>query len=66
MTDRHDGYIVTLDRDVHEDDAQEIINALKMIKGIVAVDPIKSDIGTLIAKQHAKYEIINQIYEVLK
>lgn len=33
MTDRHAGYIVTLAADIREDDAEHIINAIRMVKG---------------------------------
>jgi hypothetical protein len=43
MTKRHSGYIVVLETDVREDDAQEIMAAIRMIKGVVAVQPVVSD-----------------------
>jgi hypothetical protein len=42
MTDRHAGYIVTLKDDIREDDADFILNAIRMIKGVVGVEPIIS------------------------
>ena len=35
MTDRHCGYIITLENDIREDDAEATINALRMIKGVL-------------------------------
>jgi hypothetical protein len=43
MTDRHAGYLVVLARDIREDDAEEIIAALRMIKGVRSVDPVQAD-----------------------
>lgn len=43
MTDRHAGYLVVLDTDVREDDAEEIITALSMIKGVAEVTPVAAD-----------------------
>lgn len=40
MTDRHAGYLVTLDGDVREDDSCEILTALNMIKGVISVTPV--------------------------
>ena len=40
MTDRHAGYVVTLTSDIREDDAESTLNALRHIKGVVAVEPI--------------------------
>ena len=43
MTKRHIGYVVVLEEVLREDDAQEIINAIRMIKGVVGVQPVEKD-----------------------
>lgn len=43
MTDRFKGFLITLDREVREDDAEQIITALKMIKGVMMVKPYIND-----------------------
>jgi hypothetical protein len=41
MTDRHVGYIVTLQEDLDEGfETEPIINAILMVKGVLSVDPI--------------------------
>lgn len=35
MTDRLKGFIVTLTTDIREDDAESIVQAIKMIKGVL-------------------------------
>lgn len=40
MTERHAGYLVTLDHDIREDDAGEIIRAIGMIKFVHSVEPV--------------------------
>jgi hypothetical protein len=40
VTQRHAGYLVTLDEDIREDEAQEIITALKMIRFVHSVEPV--------------------------
>ena len=51
MTDRHAGYVVALAKDIREDDAQEgVLNAIRMIKGVVSVEPVVADIGTQLAE----------------
>jgi hypothetical protein len=37
MTDRFKGFLITLDKEIREDDAESIINALKMVKGVFQV-----------------------------
>ena len=40
MTDRHSGYVVTLRTDVREDDGEAILTALRMVKGVLSVEPV--------------------------
>ena len=51
MTTRHGGYVVVLENDIREDNAEAVINALKMTKGVVTVQPINGGetIGEIIA-----------------
>jgi hypothetical protein len=46
VTTRHGGYVVVLENDIREDDAEAVINALKMTKGVVSVQPIEGG-GTI-------------------
>ena len=66
MTDRHVGYVVTLDGAVREDDAEAILTAMKMIKGVASVDPVIDDPKIQIAKSaaHSEWErkIIGLVY----
>ncbi len=39
MTDRFKGFLVTLDEEIREDDAEQILTALKMVKGVFSVKP---------------------------
>lgn len=40
MTDRYIGFAVTLDADMRDDDAAQIADAIRMIRGIATVEPI--------------------------
>lgn len=64
MTDRHAGYIVVLDEVIREDDAENIINAIKMIKGVIEVEPVIDNSDIQMAKLHARNEIINKLFEL--
>lgn len=39
MTDRYKGFLITLEKEMRSDDAEDILNALKMIKGVANVKP---------------------------
>jgi hypothetical protein len=41
--ERHAGYLVTLDRDIRGEDAEEILAAIKMIKFVAKVEPVEGD-----------------------
>ena len=39
MTDRFKGFLITLEKEIRDDDADQILTALKMIKGVLMVKP---------------------------
>lgn len=57
MTDRHAAYLVTLDHGIREDDAEEIITALKMIKHVIKVEPVPDDqtVGIAMSRRDVKW-----------
>lgn len=63
MTDRHAGYIVTLARDIREDDAERIISAILMIKGVMSVDPVVADVGLHMAERRARQDIRDKLWK---
>lgn len=62
MTDRHAAYIVVLDRDIREDDAEQIRAALLMIKSVIDVRPVVSDIEFHIAEQRVRHELAAELH----
>lgn len=66
MTDRHTGYIVTLDKDIRADDSEQIINAIHMLRGVIDVTPVVSDITSIMAESKAKDEIRQKIWDILR
>ena len=66
MTDRHAGYIVTLEQDVREDDAEAIINALRMVRGVESVDPVVSDHRNHIGEERARRDIERRVLAVFR
>jgi hypothetical protein len=65
MTDRHAGYIVVLERDIREDDAEHVINALRMTKGVLIVEPIVTDTELHIAESRALAAWREKLHDVL-
>lgn len=61
MTDRHAGYLVTLENDIREDDAQPTLEAIRQIKGVIGVTPILADFHQQLGKIKAECEIKQKI-----
>lgn len=53
MTDRHAGYIVALREDLREDDAEAVMTALRMVRGVLAVEPVVASAELHIAQARA-------------
>lgn len=64
MTDRHSGYIVALDSNTREDDAQRIIDAIAMIKGVQAVTPVVADPLGAIHELRVRRKLLEKMYAV--
>ena len=55
MTDSHSGYLITLDHDIREDDAEAIMTAIRMIKSVLSVEPVVHSHELAIAEQRATW-----------
>lgn len=62
MTDRHAGYVVTLEKNIREDDAQETLAALKQIKGVLDVRPIINGPEVMVAESRIRREMQEKFY----
>ena len=65
MSDRIAGLSVTLQDDMRDDDAQSIIDAIAMIRGVVTVQAHVADIEHHFAKEQARREMTDQLRDVL-
>jgi hypothetical protein len=66
VTDRYSGFIVVLDKDIREDDAENVVTALRMVKGVASVAPIPANPQSYIAEQRVRQEITTRVWEALK
>lgn len=62
MTDRFCGFVVTLERDIREDDAEATIAAIRQIKGVVSVGPVTSDPAFHAARERVRWEYLDKLY----
>jgi ATP sulfurylase len=65
MTDRLKGVIVTFQNDVREDDAEAILNAIRMIKGVLSAKPLVSDVNQHMAEQRVRQELGEKLWKVI-
>jgi hypothetical protein len=67
MTDRYKGFSVTLIKDMRDDDAESLLDALKMLKGVLKVTPVLADpIEDSITRTRTVTELQNDILQVFK
>ena len=66
MTDRYNALTVVLDRDIRDDDAECILNAIRMIKGVRSVTGNVADMESHIAEQRVRHELEQKLMSVLR
>lgn len=66
MTDRYYALSVVLRHDTRDDDAQAIIQAIQMVKGVLSVEPHVADMETWAAEARVKVELRQRLFEVLQ
>ena len=65
MTDRFFAVTVLLEKDTREDDAQSILDAILMIKGVASASPHVANLEQWSAEMRARIELSNKIWKVL-
>lgn len=65
MTDRYFALTVLLDEDTREDDAKYIIDAIKMIRGVKAVEPHVSNLDVWAGETRARMRLAEELWDVL-
>lgn len=66
MTDRFNRLTVVLDNDMRDDDTENILTAIKMVKGVHSVVGVVSDdMSLLVAELRIKRELRDKMLEVL-
>jgi hypothetical protein len=63
MTKTYKAFVVTLKEDIREDDAESLITALKMLKGVISVVPAETTNADTVAETRVKMEIRGKLLE---
>lgn len=65
MTDRLHSLTVVLERDIRDDDAEPILAAIRMIRGVQSVTGQVADIDSHIAESRARRELGEKLFQVI-
>jgi len=65
MTDRVKGFTVTLKEDIRIDDVEPILNAVRMIQGVVHVEPSITTSEDHMNRQVIKSQLLTKLFKVL-
>jgi hypothetical protein len=65
MTDRVNGFFVTLDENIREDNAQSTIEAIKHIKGVLTVKANISDISEHVVSERIRHDLYMKISKAI-
>jgi hypothetical protein len=67
MTDRIQGFIVVLDSEYRTDDAEAILEAIRMIKGVLDVQPAPAlRPNDYITRKQVEHELRTKLYKALE
>jgi hypothetical protein len=66
MTDRLKGLIVTFEKDIRDDDAQSIIDAILMVKGVLSVTTSISTSDDSMNRIRIRHELKEKLFEALE
>lgn len=61
MTDRFNSLTVVLERNIRDDDAEPILEAIRMIKGVANVQGNVADTRSHVAEVRAKQELTSKV-----
>ncbi len=65
MTDRHRGYIVTLEENTREDDAEVTVSAIEQLRGVASVTPVVASAEGHMAREQARHELTRKVFKAL-
>lgn len=65
MTDRYKGFLVTLTNNTRSDDAEPILDAIRMIRGVATVKPITADANDQCVRDRVLEDLRKEIIPLL-
>ena len=65
MTARYNFLTVALERDIREDDAEMLLNAIRMLRGVLKVEPNVADATAWTAEERVRRELGKKLMDVV-
>lgn len=65
MTDRISHLVVGLAEDIREDDIDQIVTALKMVKGVIDVRPVVADYTEALAEERVRAQVKLRVHQAV-
>jgi len=65
MTDRYNTLTVVLERDIREDDAEGLLDAIRHMRGVLSVAGNVADSSEYMAVERARHELRMKLWEAL-
>lgn len=65
MTDRYFALTVVLEKDMREDDAQGLIDAIMRLRGVLRVKPHVADVENYAAEERVRRELGQKLMEIV-
>lgn len=65
MSDRYNALIITLETDMKDEDAEQLMRAIWLLRGVINVTPHVADIGARVAQDRARWELIEKLKMLL-
>lgn len=66
MTDRIKGLTVVLERDIREDDCRAIIDAIRMVKGVLRVESHVMTSNDYMIREQVRHELEQKLLDALR
>lgn len=60
------GFLIVLDRDLSEEGAERVADALRMVRGVIDVQPVPADSSIAIAEMRANTKLRQKLYDLAK
>jgi hypothetical protein len=65
MTDRFHSLTIVLEKNIREDDAEGLIQAIRHMRGVLSVTGVVANLDSHMAEDRAKHNLGQQILEII-